>query len=82
MLSQDHDDSLERVVAYASRALGKEDRRYSVTRTELLGVVSFLHYFQPYCCGDNSSYEQTIVLYCGQESLRNQKVNWLTGWSN
>ena len=50
-LSQEHDNGLEHVVAYASQALSKAERRHSVTRKELLAVVSFLHLFQPYLLG-------------------------------
>ena len=51
VLSQEHDDGLEHVVAYASRALSKAERKYSVTRKELLAVVSFLHHFRPNLLG-------------------------------
>ena len=51
VLSQEHDDGLEHVVAYASRVLSKAERRYSVTRKEMLAVVSFLHHFRSYLLG-------------------------------
>ena len=41
----------ERVIAYASRALTKPERRYSVTRRELLAVVVFTQHFRPYLLG-------------------------------
>ena len=47
-LLQEHDDGFEHVVAYASQALSKTERKYSITCKEL---VSFLHYFQPYLLG-------------------------------
>ena len=51
MLSQEHDDGFEHVVAYANQALSKAERKYSGSRKELLAVVSFLHYFRPYLLG-------------------------------
>ena len=51
VLSQEYDDGLEHVVAYTSPALSKAERKYSITRKELLAVVSFLHHFQPYLLG-------------------------------
>ena len=41
VLSQKH-DSGERVVAYASRALSKQEKRYSTTKKELLAVIVFV----------------------------------------
>jgi transposase InsO family protein len=41
----------ERVIAYGSRSLTKEERRYCVTRQELLAIVYFLKYFRHYLYG-------------------------------
>ena len=51
VLSQIQDDGTERVVAYASRVLTKPERRYCVTRRELLAVVTFIQHFRPYLLG-------------------------------
>ena len=44
-------DGEERVVAYGSQALSKQERRYCVTRRELLAVVHFVKYFRHYLVG-------------------------------
>ena len=44
-------DGQERVIAYGSRSLTKEERRYCVTRKELLAIVYFLKYFRHYLYG-------------------------------
>lgn len=41
----------ERVIAYGSRVLTKQERRYCVTRRELLAVVYFVKYFRHYLVG-------------------------------
>ena len=41
----------ERVVAYFSRAFNKAERRYCVTRRELLAVVLSIRHFRYYLCG-------------------------------
>ena len=51
VISQEHNDGLEHVVAYASQALSNAERKYSVICKDLLAVVSFLHYFRPYLLG-------------------------------
>ena len=44
-------DGQERVVAYSSRSMTKEERRYCVTRKELLAVVFFMKHFRHYLYG-------------------------------
>ena len=51
VLSQKDEDGRERVIAYGSRLLTKPERRYCVTRRELLAVVSFTGQFRPYLVG-------------------------------
>ena len=41
----------ERVIAYGSRSLTKEERRYCVTRRELLAIVYFLKQYRHYLYG-------------------------------
>lgn len=41
----------ERVVAYYSKALSKAERRYCVTRRELLAAVFSIRHFKYYLCG-------------------------------
>jgi len=45
----------EVVIAYASRSLSKSQRKYCVTRKELLSAVTFIHHFQPYLLGHQFS---------------------------
>ena len=51
ILSQSQPDGTERVIAYASRALTRQERRYCVTRRELLAAVEFTHHFRCYLIG-------------------------------
>ena len=41
----------ERVIAYGSKALSKEERRYCVTRRELLAIVHFVKQYRHYLFG-------------------------------
>ena len=51
VLLQKDNDGHERVVAFASRSLSKAERRYCVTRQELLAVIVFTQHFCPYLLG-------------------------------
>ena len=44
-------DGKERVIAYGSKALTKEERRYCVTRRELLAVVHVIKLYKHYLFG-------------------------------
>ena len=50
VLSQKFDEK-EYVIAYASRTLTKSERRYCVTKKELLALVHFVKYFRHYLYG-------------------------------
>ena len=54
----------ERPIAYASRTLTKTQRRYCVTRRELLAVVTFVHHFRHYLLG------QKFTIRTDHSSLR------------
>ena len=51
VLSQVGEDGREQVVAYGSHLLTKAERKYCVTRKELLAVVTFTKKFRPYLLG-------------------------------
>ena len=51
VLSQRDEEGHEKVVAFASRSLTKAERKYCVTRRELLAVVVFTQHFRPYLLG-------------------------------
>jgi hypothetical protein len=44
-------DSRKKAIAFASRSLTKAERKYCVTRKELLAVVHFTKYFKHYLSG-------------------------------
>ena len=63
VLSQE-EGGYERVVAYASRALTKQERKYATTKKELLSMVAFTKHFKHYLLG------KEFVLRTDHNSLR------------
>ena len=57
-------DGHERVIAYASSTLNKHERRYCVTRKEMLALVRFVKHFRPYLYG------QDFLIRIDHSSLR------------
>ena len=81
VLSQLSDDGQECVVAYESRTLSKAERKYNVTRKELLAAVTFVKHFRPYLLGrhfvlrtDHTSALQWIY---SMEEPEGQLARWL-----
>lgn len=64
VLSQEGEGGVERVMAYASRALTKEERKYAATKKELLSMVFFTKHFKHYLLG------KEFILRTDHSSLR------------
>ena len=70
----------ETVVVYASRVLSKAERRYCVTRRELLAVVTFLQHFRPYLLGRHFvvwTDHGSLNWLCNFKTPENQLARWL-----
>jgi len=63
VLSQE-EEGCEHVIAYASRALTKQERKYAATKKELLSMVTFIRHFKHYLLG------KEFVLRTDHNSLR------------
>ena len=70
VLSQEQDGG-ERVIAYGSRTLTKEERRYCVTRRELLAIVHFVKHYRHYLYG------RSFIIRTDHGALR-----WLTNFKD
>ena len=79
VLSQEYDGS-ECVVAYASRTLNKSERKYSVTRKELLAVVVFTQHFRTYLLGQPFKLRTdhgSLSWLCNFKDPTGQLARWL-----
>lgn len=63
VLSQE-EEGREHVIAYASRALTKQERKYATTKKELLSMVTFIKHFKHYLLG------KEFILRTDHNSLR------------
>ncbi|KAJ8364628.1 hypothetical protein SKAU_G00134590 [Synaphobranchus kaupii] len=81
VLSQEDEDG-ERVVAYYSRALGKAERNYCVTRRELLAVVRALHHFRPYLQGSHFLLRTDHASLTWLLNFKDPEGKLLAGWNN
>lgn len=78
MLSQECDDGQEHVVA--SWVLTKAETQYSVTRRELLAVITLLHHFQSYLLGKRfvlHSDHGSLLWLCNFKEPEGQLAQWL-----
>ena len=71
-------DGKEQVISYASRTLSNAERKYCVTRHELLAFVIFMQQFWPYLLGRHFKLRTDH----GYNSSRIQRVNWPGGWKD
>lgn len=78
VLSQEIDGK-ERVMAYASRTLTKAEKRYCVTRKELLAVVHFIKHYRHYLYGRRFLLRQTMDRLGGCLNSRTQRASWQDG---
>ena len=64
MLAQEQPDGTTRPIAYASRALLKHEKNYSITELEGLGVVWAVKHFRPYLYGNQ------CLVYTDHQALK------------
>ena len=80
VLSQIDQSGQERVIAYASRVLSKPERKYCVTRRELLAVIVFLREFRHYLLGRHFTLRTdhgSLVWLCNFREPEGQLARWL-----
>ena len=80
VLSQVDEAGLEHVIAYGSRSLTKAERRYSVTRRELLAVVTFVKHFRTYLLGNKFTLRTdhgSLTWLCNFREPEGQLARWI-----
>ena len=80
VLSQTDDQGHEHVITFGSRLLTKAERKYCVTRRELLAVVTFIKQFRPYLLGKHFTLRTdhgSLVWLTNFKDPQGQLARWL-----
>jgi hypothetical protein len=80
VLSQKNDEGIEHPIAYHARAFSKPEKRYCVTRRELLACVGAIHHFHHYLLGAKFTVRtdhNSLVWLCHFRELDGQLARWL-----
>jgi hypothetical protein len=80
VLSQKGDDGLERPVAYHARAFSKTEKRYCVTRRELLACIDSIRHFHHYLLGAKfivRTDHNSLTWLCHFKEVDGQMARWL-----
>jgi hypothetical protein len=80
VLSQEDENGIEHPVAYHARAFSKPEKRYCVTRRELLACVGAIHHFHHYLLGARFTVRtdhNSLVWLCHFRELDGQLARWL-----
>ena len=70
VISQLNENGVEQPIGYYSRSLSKAERKYAVTRKEMLALVEALHHFRCYLLGQKFRVERTTARCNGSEHSR------------
>jgi hypothetical protein len=74
-------DGQERVVAYYSKTLSRAERKYCLTRWELLAIVKTLEHFHECFYGQESHLRtdhSTLIWLLGSKNLEGQTARWFS----
>ena len=82
VLPQLDDNNCKHPIAYYSRSLSKQERRYSTTRKELLAFVNFVNHFRCYLLVTILKCVLTTPHCYGYTASRNQLAKWCANWES
>ena len=73
-------NGIEKTIAYGSRTLNKAERRYCVTRRELMAIVNFIQHYKHYLLGRKfkvRSYHHALKWIFRLKDPSGQVARWL-----